>query len=65
MEMLFNLGLAVVALYSVCLAWYLAQYKLALGGIAKGVTFVACGTTIFAATVTLAVFAIWPPFLPL
>lgn len=65
MDLFLNLGVAVVALFSVCLGWYLAQYRLAVAGAVKGITFVAFTAGIFMVTMAAAIFVVWPPFLPL
>lgn len=64
-RLLYIAGISLALIFSVSLAWYLARYKLAIGGgIRQSVTFVFLSTAIFALTVIVTVFVAWPPLLP-
>lgn len=66
MTAIYLAGMALIALFSVLVAWYTTGYKFATKNlVGKVLAFAGLAAATFVVVTVLAVFVIWPPFWPL
>lgn len=66
MQLVYEVGLALIAVFSLACGWYLTRFQFDIrGAVLRGCAFLALSGGVFAATLTATVFLVWLPILPL